>query len=140
MALTKDRNTRIRAQGTNRHRRRKLAAVKCFKGGIAAINAAGYLTPATDTAGLKVVGIFDETVDNSAGAAGDKEASYTTGVEVELDHAAAIVQATLQAYVVDDQTVTTAGVAVNDVPVGNVAEFTAAKAWVFIDEAVNLKP
>lgn len=137
-ALTKDRNTRVRAQGTNRHRTRKLGAVKVYKGGVAAVNTLGFLVPASDTAGLKVVGLFDETVDNSGGAAGDKEASYTTGIEVELDHAGVIVQATLIAVVADDQTVTTTAVATNDVPVGNVTEFTATKAWVFIDEAVNL--
>jgi endo-beta-N-acetylglucosaminidase D len=139
-ALTKDRNTRVRAQGTNRHRTRKISNVKVWKGGIAAINATGYLVAASDAAALKVVGIFDETVDNSAGAAGDKEASYTTGIEAELDNlGGAIVQATQVAHVGDDQSVTTAAVAVNDVYVGNVTEFTTTKVWVFIDEAVNLK-
>jgi hypothetical protein len=129
----------MRAQGTNRHRTRKLAAVKCYKGGLAAVNAAGYLTPATDTAGLVVVGVFEETVDNSAGVAGDLSAAYITGVEVELDNAAgAIVQGTLKAVVSDDHSVTTAAVAVNDIAVGNVTEFTAASAWVFIDERVNV--
>jgi hypothetical protein len=138
-ALTKDRRTAIKAQGTHRHHRNKLAAVKCFKGGIAAKNAAGFLTPATDTAGLKVVGIFEETVDNSEGAAGDLEASYITGVEVELENAGgAVVQATLKAYVADDQSVTTAAVAANDVFVGAVTERTATKVTVIIDEAVNL--
>ena len=138
-ALTKDRRTAIKAQGTHRHHRGKLSNVKVFKGGIAAKNAAGYLVPASDTAGLKVVGIFEETVDNSAGAAGDKEASYITGVEVELENAGgAVVQATLKAYAADDQSVTTAAVALNDVLVGAVTEFTAAKVTVIIDEAVNL--
>lgn len=139
-ALTKDRNTRVRAQGTNRHRTRKIGAVKVYKGGLACINATGYLVPASDTAALKCVGIFDETVDNSGGAAGDMEAAYTTGIEAELENAgSAIVQATQVAHVADDQSVTTAAVALNDVYVGNVTEFSATKAWVFIDEAVNLK-
>lgn len=139
-ALTKDRNTRVRAQGTNRHRTRKLGAVKVYKGGMACINATGYLVTATDAAAIKCVGIFDETVDNSAGAAGDKEAAYTTGIEAELDNAGgAIVQASQVAYVADDQSVTTAAVAANDVYVGNVTEFSTTKVWVFIDEAVNLK-
>ncbi len=51
----------------------KLAAVKIYKGGLVGINSAGYLTPMTHTtASLKFVGIAGETVDNSAGAAGDR--------------------------------------------------------------------
>jgi hypothetical protein len=140
-ALTKDRRTPIKAQGTHRHHRRKLGAVEVFKGGIAAINAAGYLVPASDTAALVVVGIFEEHVDNRAGAAGDLEASYITGVEVELENAGgAIGQDDVQAYVADDQSVTTAAVAANDIYVGPVTEFTATKVTVIIDEAVNLSP
>lgn len=139
-ALTKDRRCNFKAHGTHRHHEGKLAAVKCFKGGIAAKNAAGYLLPATDTAGLVVVGIFEETVDNSAGAAGDKTAKYTTGVEVELENAGGITQAIKQAYVLDDQTLTSAAVAANDIFVGPVTEFTNSKATVIIDEAVNLAP
>jgi len=139
--LAKDRRTGIKAQGTHRHHRGKLAAVKCFKGGIAAKNAAGYLTPATDTAGLVVVGIFEETVDNSAGDPGDKEASYITGVECDLVNAGgAIGVDDLQAYVSDDQSATTAAVAANDVYIGPVTEFDANKVIVIIDEAVNLSP
>lgn len=137
-ALTKDRNTRMRAQGTQRHRTCKLAAVKCYKGGIACKNAAGFLTPLTDVAGLVTVGIFEETVDNSGGSAGDLSASYVTGVEAELDNAAgAVVQATIEACGADDHSVTTAAVATHDVKVGVVTEFTAASAWVYIDESVH---
>lgn len=139
--LAKDRRTAIKAQGTHRHHRSKIGAVKVFKGGIAAKNAAGHLVPASDTAGLTVVGIFEETVDNSAGAAGDLEASYITGVEVELENAAgAINQDDTRAYVADDQSVTIAATAVHDIYVGPVTEWTAAKAIVIIDEAVNLAP
>jgi len=137
-ALTKDRNTRLRAQATHRHRTRKVAVAKCIKGGIAAINAAGFLLPASDSAALVVVGIFEETVDNSGGSAGDKSCSYVTGCEAELENASgAIVQAARKAYVKDDQSVTTAAVALNDLYVGAVSEFTTTKAWVFIDEDVN---
>ncbi len=53
----------------------KLAAVKAYKGGLAGVNSSGYLTPMTHaTASLKFVGIANETVDNSAGAAGDHAA------------------------------------------------------------------
>ena len=139
-ALTKDRSTPYKALGTMRHRRTGVAAAtKCFKGGIAAKNAAGFLVPATDAIGVTVVGIFEETVDNSAGANGDLSATYVTGVEAELENAAgAVVQAAQKCYVVDDQSVMTAAVAVKDASVGTVAAFTAAKVWVYIDETVSV--
>lgn len=50
----------------------KLAAVKAYKGGMVGVNSAGYLTPMTPaTASLKFIGVANETVDNSAGSAGD---------------------------------------------------------------------
>ena len=40
-------------------------------GHMVAVNASGYAVPAADTAGLTVIGMADEAVDNSGGAAGD---------------------------------------------------------------------
>jgi hypothetical protein len=137
-ATLKDRRTNIKAQGTHRHHIAKLAATKALKGTIACKNAAGYLVGASDAAALIVVGIFEETVDNSAGAAGDLEARYVTGVEVELENDGNVGQATLEAYVLDNQTATNAATAVNDVFIGPVTEFTAATAIVIIDEAANI--
>ena len=133
-ALTADRNTRYRAQGTIRMRRNGVAAAtRVFKGGIACKNAAGWLVPGSDTAGLVVVGIFEETVDNSGGGNGALQATYASGVEAERDNAGgAGVQATQTAAIADDQSVTTAAVAANDIPVGQVIEFTATKVWVEI--------
>ena len=56
----------------------KLAAVKIYKGALVGINSSGYLTkmdPAT--ASLKYIGVANETVDNSAGNAGDKSLNVT---------------------------------------------------------------
>lgn len=51
----------------------KMAAAKIFKGSLVGVNAAGYLVSmAHGTANLKFVGVANETVDNSAGAVGDK--------------------------------------------------------------------
>lgn len=51
----------------------KMAAAKIFKGSLVGVNAAGYLVSmAHGTANLKFVGVANETVDNSTGAAGDK--------------------------------------------------------------------
>jgi hypothetical protein len=56
----------------------KLAAVKVYKGGMLGLNAAGYVTPMTHaTANLKFVGLANETIDNSAGAAGDRSLNVT---------------------------------------------------------------
>jgi hypothetical protein len=56
----------------------KLAATKVYKGGLLAVNSSGYITPMTHaTASLKFVGMANETVDNSAGAAGDRSLNVT---------------------------------------------------------------
>lgn len=47
------------------------ALTKVFQGGAVAIDASGNLNPAANTSGLKFIGIAEETVDNSAGGAGD---------------------------------------------------------------------
>lgn len=118
-----------------RHRRCGIAAATTvYKGGIACKNAAGFLVPASDIAGLSVVGVFEETVVN-AGAAGALDAGYATGADFEfVNAAAAVVQATQIVFAADDQSVTTTAVSVHHTRVGTVNEFTAALVWIFIDE------
>jgi hypothetical protein len=70
-AITKGRTGSERA--VNRDKR-PLQAVHVYKGGLCAVNAAGYYGPATGSANEVVVGVFYEEVDNSAGAAGAKSA------------------------------------------------------------------
>lgn len=139
-ALNADRNTRKKAQGTNRHRRRNVEAnTTCYAGGIAAINAAGNMVPVSDAAGLIVVGIFEETVTCGA-TAGSVDVGYVTGVEAELDNAAnAVVQATLKCTAFDDHSVSIAATTVHDVPVGVVTAFSTVSGmvWVYIDEVAN---
>jgi hypothetical protein len=56
----------------------KLSNVKVYKGALVGVNASGYLIPmAHGTASLKFVGIANETIDNSAGSAGDKSVNVT---------------------------------------------------------------
>lgn len=50
-----------------------MAAAKIYKGALLKINAAGFLAPAAPEAGSQFAGIAYESVDNSAGAAGDLE-------------------------------------------------------------------
>lgn len=56
----------------------KLSNVKIFKGALVGVNASGFAVPMSHaTANLKFIGIANETVDNSAGAAGDKQITVT---------------------------------------------------------------
>lgn len=52
----------------------------CYAGGLAMMNAAGYIQPAAADAGNKgCVGVFTKTVDNSGGSAGDLKAEVQEG-------------------------------------------------------------
>ncbi len=137
-ALAKDRITRTR--GIGRKRIGKVAAATTiYLGALIAVTAAGFIVPASDVLANKVVGIAEEQVVN-AGADGAKEVAYTTGLDCELVNAGgAIVQAGDKSlcYVADDQSVTTAAIAVNDMIAGYVTEFTAAKVWVYVDEVIG---
>lgn len=139
-ALTKDRNTPMRVGGTAREGEADVAAATTiFFGSLIGVNAAGFVVPMSDTAALVCIGIAQEQVINT-GANGAKKVRYITGVEAEFENAGgAIVQAGKHAlcYAADDQSVTTAAVAVNDRPVGIVRSFTAAKVWVFVDEVLS---
>lgn len=56
----------------------KLAASALFKGGLVGLNSSGYVLPmAHGTASLKFVGVSNESIDNSAGSAGDRSALIT---------------------------------------------------------------
>jgi hypothetical protein len=56
----------------------KITNAKLYKGAMLGINSSGYLASmAHGTAGLKFAGMANETVDNSAGSAGDKSLNVT---------------------------------------------------------------
>lgn len=85
------------------------AGVKCFKGGIAVLNAAGFLQPATTALGLTVAGVFEEDVDNSVGANGAKRTSVRQGV-FKFNNSAAgdlitLTETGKPCFLVDDNTV-----------------------------------
>lgn len=106
----------------------KQAAVKIWEGALVSVNAAGYVTNATDAANDVFVGVADETVDNSGGAAGDKSIKVRrTGVyTVVFGGTATIADVNTLVYVVDNQTVDLVGVTTNDVLVGRIVEFISA--------------
>lgn len=108
-----------------------MAAVKIPKGALVNINTAGYATNASDSAGETFAGVAYETLDNSAGAAGDLSIRVqTTGTFVFVDGGAngAQTDVGVEFRVVDNQTVTdastsasiAAGVAVESISAGSV--------------------
>ena len=111
MVLTADRNTPIKdgellVLGM-------AAATKVFAGGMAAANASGYIRPAADAAGLTVVGMTEEQVDNSAGANGDLTVPVRRGkvfiFKNSATNAVTLAQLGKDIYVEDDETVASAG-------------------------------
>jgi hypothetical protein len=142
-ALTKDKNIRTRASAAIRRGVAEAAAnAVIFAGALIAKNAAGHVVPASDTAALVVIGVAEENVNNTGGAAAAKTVKYMTDVELEVENAGgAIVQASKYgpAYVADDQSVTTAAVAANDIVAGQVREFTATKVWLYVSETFAMR-
>lgn len=68
MGLTADRNTQMKDGELIAV---KMAVAKVFAGSLVAANASGYATPGAVAATLTYLGRAEETVDNSAGSAGD---------------------------------------------------------------------
>ncbi len=103
----------------------KAAAVgPLYIGSLISLNTSGYAKKASDTASEKFVGVLHEKVDNSAGAAGDKDALvYAEGAfEFAFSGTASQADVGKQVYVVDDQTVGLAATTTNDVLVGRITE------------------
>lgn len=76
MGLTADRNTQMK---DGELIALPMAAVKIFAGSLVAANASGYATPGAAAATLTYLGRAEETVDNSAGNAGDKTVQVRRG-------------------------------------------------------------
>lgn len=85
------------------------ASTTIYKGSLVAINQAGNLVPASADASLHVVGVSEEKIDNSAGAAGDLTGTPRRGVFYFTNSATtdAVSDADIgrPCYVVDDNTV-----------------------------------
>lgn len=130
-ALTADRNTPMKDAELISV---PLAAVKAYAGGIAAVNAAGYATPGATSAALTYLGRFEETVDNSAGAAGDKSVLVRRGKAFKFANSAgdAVTQASLGklCYIVDDQTVALTNGNGTRSPAGIVLAVEADGVWI----------
>ncbi len=105
-----------------------------YKGALLKHNAAGYLAPMAAESGAFFAGIAYETVDNSAGSAGDvacKVMKVGTFLMVTSGMAQADVGSTV--YASDDATFSTTQ-ASNEVAVGVITEYVSATSvWVRID-------
>lgn len=105
-----------------------MAAVQIFEGALVSVNAAGYLTNASDTANDVFVGVAEESKDNSGGSAGDLDLNVRrTGVlDVVANHTAAQTDVGVLAYALDNQTIDLAGNLTNDVVVGRIVSFESS--------------
>lgn len=108
------------------------ASTKIFAGTLVGLNSSGNAVPAADTAGLRVVGLAQETVDNSAGSAGDLKVATKHGVfklnnsgtdAVDADDKGKI------CFVEDDNTVSETGTT-HKVKAGRVLDVDADGVWV----------
>lgn len=108
-ALAADRKIEIYAN-LGRQRVGKVgASSRIYKGAALCRNATGYLVPAANTAGFTFVGWAEQSVDNSAGAAGALEVIYLTAVSQRMKNEASALVAQVNLYgkvwIHDDQTV-----------------------------------
>jgi hypothetical protein len=134
-ALTEDRNT-MRKDG--KVIPLPVVANDCiFGGSLTAVNAAGYLNPGSDTAGLIFAGVADDRADNTGGAAGDINCNVRRhGLYLFAIAAATVANIGDDAYLVDDQTVGLAATTTNDIKCGTIwGVESATSVWVDIGTA-----
>lgn len=136
MTLTADRQFNKRGMG--RHYERPVAAdAVIFYGALLALDTDGYVVPADDAAGLVVIGVAEQAVDNTDGDDGDLTVKYVTGCDVEFTNSGGLIGVTDHlAFAEDDDALTDYAGSTNKNYVGPVTSFTATKVWVFVDEAM----
>lgn len=112
-----------------------LAATKVLSGTIAVVTAAGFAQGGITSTTVKAVGVFDETVDNTAGANGDVKARTRKDGWFRFANSAAgdlitIADINTDCYIVDNQTVAkTNGTNTRSVA-GKVRDVEAAGVWI----------
>ena len=113
---------------------RKMAAVKILAGTIVCLSATGYATPGATATTLVADGIAIETVDNSAGAAGDLSIQVEKGVFRFFNSAAgdAITIAEIgdDCWIVDNQTVAKTDGTGTRSKAGRIVDVDAQGVWV----------
>lgn len=133
-ALSAARMTKSQELGVKR--KFPLAAVACYKGGLAMINSAGYVTPATASASNKgCVGIFVDDVDNSGGSAGDLSVEVQEGEFLFVGVGLTQAEVGDVCYASDDQTFSNAQ-ASNEPQAGKLVEYVSATSgWIAVGAA-----
>ncbi|SDO76528.1 hypothetical protein SAMN05216303_102297 [Rhodoferax sp. OV413] len=133
MPLTSDRDTQRRNGDLLSL---PLSAIKVFAGGLACISTAtGFATKGATATTLRGVGVFEETVDNSAGAAGAVNAPIRRDGCFRFANSSAGDLITLadvgaDCYIVDDATVAkTSGSATRSIA-GKVRDVDAVGVWI----------
>ena len=102
----------------------KQGAESIFEGALVTTNAAGFAINGGDDANTVLAGVADESVDNSAGSAGDKSIKVRrTGVFTFVAaFTASQADVNTLVYISDNQSVDVAGTTTNDVLVGRIVE------------------
>lgn len=132
MPLTKDRNTTL--LDGELISVPVAAAVICYAGALAVANAAGYAAPGSTATTLTYLGRFEEQVDNSAGANGDKSILIRRKKAFSFKNSGAdpVTQASLGkvCYIVDDETVAATNGTATRSAAGIVVGLDASGVWV----------
>lgn len=136
-ALTGDRDTPLREGELYSYG--VAANAKGFAGGLIALNSAGYAVPASDTAGLRVVGRSEEAFDNTGGANGALAVTARRGVFKFAGTGLTVADIGKNALVTDDQTVSVLDTTNNVVAGVIVAVDSATEAWVEIGPSAGSK-
>jgi hypothetical protein len=139
MALAQDRITVSKWTGRYIDPIGLAAATVVYNGGLAAVNAAGNLAPASGTIGLRVVGVAQCKGDNAAGAAGAVAVGCLTGVFKFKNSGTRPLTAADRGrvcYVEDDETVQDEG-AGSEVIAGIVEAVRTDGVYVFVDPAIG---
>lgn len=129
-ALTADRHTPMR-EGTFVEPD-VAASTMIYAGAMVALDASGNAVPASDAAGLVVIGRAEDLVDNSAGDAGDLTVRVRIGVfgfAASGTNAPAAANVGDLVYVEDDQTVSTDG-GTNSIVAGKLVDVDSDYCWV----------
>jgi hypothetical protein len=107
------------------------ASTEIYAGALVALSA-GYLVPASADSSLVVLGKAEFDADNSAGSAGDINASVIVGAFRFDIHSSSITQANVGAlaYAVDDQTVSSSSSASTRPVAGVIVSVDSTGAWV----------
>jgi hypothetical protein len=131
MPLTADRNTPMKDAELVPV---PMAATKIFAGSLVVANASGYAAKGSVATTLTYLGRAEESMDNSAGNAGDKTILVRRNKAFKWKNSGAdpVTQASLgkTCYIVDDETVASTNGANTRSPAGKVIQLDSDGVWV----------